>query len=136
MAVSGHNGYNETFIGNSSAIELSFYDENSNEIQIDQSHSPIDIKIKRDSSLLYSFQYVNSTEINDALNVLNSNFLLNTFTIKSNNASIHIEIKPLIKIKSYLFLLKFGYMPIVNSTYSDFDSFRIFCPSKKFRLKP
>jgi hypothetical protein len=138
MAISGHNGQNESFIGNSSSYEISFYDENANEIQISQSNLPIDIKIKRDPSLLdstFSFQYVNSTEINNALEALNSIFLPSTFRIKSKNASIHIEIKPLIQVKSYLIALKFGYMPIINSTYSDYDSFRIYCPSKNLVSK-
>ena len=63
MAVSGHNGRNETYVGNSSSIGLRFYDENSNEIQITQSNFPIDVKIKRDSSLTessLSYQYVNT----------------------------------------------------------------------------
>jgi len=135
MAVSGHNGRNETFVGNSSSIELAFYDENSNEIQITQSNFPIDLKIKRDSSLTdssSSFQYVNTSKMNSVLEETNSIYLLNTFNIKSKNASIHIEIKPFIPSKSYLMFLKLGYMPILNSTYSDYDSFKIFCPSKKF----
>jgi hypothetical protein len=132
MAVSGHNGRNETFVGNSSFIGLAFYDENSNEIQITQSNFPIDVKIKRDSSLTdSSFQYVNTSKMNSVLEEINSVFLLNTFNIKSINASIHIEIKPLNPSKSYLMFLKLGYMPILNSTYSDYDSFKIFCPSKK-----
>ena len=132
MAVSGHNGRNETYVGNSTSIGLAFYDQNSNEIQITQSNFPIDVKIKRDSSLTessLSYQYVNTYKLNSDLEAMNSIFLMNTFNVKSKNASIHIEIKPLIPSKSYLMFLKLGYMPILNSTYSDYDSLKIFCPS-------
>jgi len=78
----------------------------------------------------FSFQYVNATEINAVL--VRSLFLMNRFTIKSNNASIHIEIKPVYLNTSYLLFLKYGEMPILNSTYSYFDSFKIFCPSDNF----
>ena len=127
MAVSGHNGRNETFIGMSSSIGLEFYDSEANEIQITQSLFPIDILLQRDqSSLNYSFDFINATNIG----FLNGAFLLqNSFTIKSNNASIHIELKPVNLTLGYLLVLKFGYMPIVNSTGSDYSSFTFFCPS-------
>ena len=32
----------------------------------------------------------------------------------------------------YLIALKFGYTPIINSSYADISSFKIFCPSKTF----
>ena len=51
MAVSGHNGDNESFIGFSSSIALSFYDENINELDISNAPNPIDIFISRDPSV-------------------------------------------------------------------------------------
>ena len=65
MAVSGHNGNNETLIGMSSSLGLSFYDyESNNEVPITQSLSPIDIILPRDKSVSkYSFQYVNATNL-------------------------------------------------------------------------
>ena len=64
MAVSGHNGNNESLIGISSSIGLSFYDENSNEIEITQSKSAIDIRIQKDPNTVnYPFYYVNATNI-------------------------------------------------------------------------
>jgi hypothetical protein len=128
MAVSGHNGNNETHIGMSTSIDLEFYDENANEIEISQSLSPIDILIQRDENTPNtSFEYVNSTQ----MGFLSSSYLLqNSFTIKSNNASVHIELKPLNLSLGYLVVLKLGYMPILNSTHSDYTSFELFCPSK------
>lgn len=130
MAVSGHNGRNETYIGYSSSIGLTVYDSNSNEIKITQSLSPIDILIQRDQNTLnYSFEYVNTS----SAGILPGTFFLqNNFNIKMNNASIHIELKPLNISIGYLLIFKYGYMPIVNSTNADYSSFKMFCPCKLF----
>ena len=129
MAVSGHNGNNETFIGMSSSSDLSLYYANMNEIPISRSKSPIGILIQRDNQQIqYPFQYVNTSIINA---MENSTYLPNSFTIKSMNASIHIELKPLNTNISYLIVLKMGALPIINSSYADYSSFEIFCPSNK-----
>jgi len=128
MAVSGHNGDNESFIGFSSSIGLSIYDENINEIDISNTPNPIDIVISRDPSVSQTkYQYVNVSQIKL---ISGSYFLLNGFKIKSTNASIHIELKPLNLSIGYLLVMKKGYSPIVNLTYSDYDSFMLMCPSK------
>ena len=127
MAVSGHNGNNETLIGMSSSIGLSFYDQNMNEIEIKQTPRPIEMIIKRDPNMaIYSFQYINSSSFQ-----LSSSFLKNAFYLTANSASLHIELKPLNATIGYLLVLKIGYTPILNSTFADFTSFKLFCPSKK-----
>jgi hypothetical protein len=126
MAVSGHNGKNETLIGMSSSIGLSFYDQNMNEIEITQTQRPIEMIIKREPNMAdYSFQYINIS-----LFQLSSSFLTNAFYLTANNASIHIEIKPVNFTIGYLFVMKLGYTPIMNFTFADFTSFKILCPSK------
>jgi len=129
MAISGHNGNNETHIGLSSSVGLSLYDENSNELEITQSLSPIDILIQRDQNVSrIKFEYVNATD-NGFLS--GSYFLQNSFKIKMNNASIHIELKPLNTSLAYLLVMKLGYMPLINSTHADYSFFKVFCPSNK-----
>ena len=128
MAVSGHNGNNETLIGMSSSLGLSFYDyESNNEIEMSQSLTPIDILLPRDESVSKnSFQYVNATN----LDFLDGSFYLqNNMNITTQNASIHIELKPLNESISYLIVLKLGHLPIINTTYADFTSFKFICPS-------
>jgi hypothetical protein len=126
MAVSGHNGNNETLIGMSSSIGLSFYDQNMNEIEITQTQRPIEMIIKRDPNMAnYSFQYINIS-----LFTISSSYLTNAFYLTANNASIHIELKQLNFKIGYLFVMKLGYTPILNSTFADFTSFKLFCPSK------
>ena len=134
MAVSGYNGNNETLTGISSSISLTFYNSYFNEKPVSFSNMPIDVYIERslNMSQFYSYQYVNVTQIN--ANFSNDNlFLQNAFNITSNNASIHIELLPLSLNMSYLVLLKFGFIPIVNSTYSDYDVIKILCPSKFYK---
>jgi len=126
MAISGHNGNNETLIGMSSSISLSIFDQNMNELEVAQTQIPIGLIIKRDPNMVdYSFQYINTTQFQ-----LSSYFLSNALKLTANNASIHIELKPLNDKLGYLFVLKLGNTPILNSTYSDYTSFKIFCPSK------
>jgi exopolysaccharide biosynthesis protein len=125
MAVSGHNGNNESKIGMSVSIGLSFYDQNMNEIEISETRTPIDLVIKRDQNVQeYSYQYVNVTQIK-----FSSLLLPNAFNLTSTNASIHIELKPLNFTIGYLMAMKLGYTPIINSSFADITSFRIFCPS-------
>jgi hypothetical protein len=127
MAVSGHNGNNETLIGMSSSIGLSIYDQNMNEIEISQTQKPIKIIIKRDQNLPeYSFQQIKTTQMN-----LSSAYLQNAFNLTANNASIRVEIKPIDQKLGYLFVLKLGRIPVLNSSFVDFTSFKLFCPSKK-----
>ena len=126
MAVSGHNGNNETLIGMSTSVGLSFYDESFNEIKITKSQSPIDILIQRDANLPeYPYQYVNATQM-----LLSDGFLPNVFYVKTKNASIHIELKPVNLDIGYLLVIKLGYLPIINATFTDYDSFSVICPSK------
>ncbi len=61
-----------------------------------------------------------------------SSYLNNAFSLIADNASIHIELKPLNWTLAYLVVIKLGYTPILNSTYADFTSFKIFCPSREF----
>ena len=128
MAVSGHNGNNETYIHMSYSIGLNFYDKNANEINILQSKSPIDIIIQRDQNTInYTFEYVNAT----GMGLLSGTFFLqNSFTLKMSNASIHIELKPVNQTIAYLLVLKLGYMPVVNTKSVEYTSFKVFCPRK------
>jgi len=137
MAVSGHNGNNETLIGLSSSISLSIYNgENFNELNVlANKREPIEVFIERDTSLsTYEYQYVNVTNDNDKnANLL---YLYNNFNLTSQNASIHIEFKmtntTLAKSIAYLFVLKYGHLPIINATHADYDTFKLFCPSITF----
>ena len=131
MASSGHNGPNETYTGYSASIDLSFYDANGAVISVKNTRSPIDMWIPRDPTMgNVSFQYVNVSNLTVSSKL---QFLANAFTIKSDNASIHIQIKPVASYIGYVVLLKLGYTPIVNTTHADYDFMKVLCPqsSKK-----
>lgn len=130
MAVCGHNGNNETKIGVSNSVGISFYDENLNEIKIFTTKSPINLTILRDVNLKeYLYQYVNATQIP----LSNSSFLIhNGIELKSKNASLHIELKPINVTLSYLIVIKLGFTPVINDETTEYSSFKIFCPSKVF----
>ena len=134
MAVSGHNGNNETLVGLSASIGLTIYDENVNEIQVKNSKELIEIFISRDIHLdnSYEFQLVNASQLK--LRSKEDFFMFNSFNVTSQNASIHIELKLLTPVVGYFMVLKYGHVPIVNSTYSEYDSFTLICPSKVFFL--
>ena len=126
MAPAGHNGNNETNIGFSSLISLSFRDSSKSEIEIKESKFPFDFRVPRDKNLPpIVYQRVNATNVSISAG---AHILPNSFHIKSNNASIHINIKPLDLSIGYLVLLKFGYTPILNSTYADYNHFKVLCP--------
>jgi hypothetical protein len=128
MAVSGHNGNNETFIGISNSMGLTLYDENSNEIPIRRTNVPIDIVLQRDSNLPeYSYYHVNASTFTFASGQF---YLTNTFKITAKNSSMHIELKPLNKYIGYLLVLKLSSTPLINSTNADYTWFQIFCPNQ------
>ena len=126
MATSGQNGNNETFVGLSSALDLTFtYSAETEPITIQNSKSPIEMWIPRDSVANSSFQRVNATNMTISSLL---HYMPNSFFINSSNASVHIELGALNASIGYLVSLKMGYMPILNATYADVDHFRIFCP--------
>jgi hypothetical protein len=132
MAVCGHNGNNETKIGLSNSVGISFYDENLNEIKIINSKSTINLTILRDVNLPeYLYQYVNATQIQLSSGSL---FLHNGIKLKSKNASLHIELKPVNVTLSYLIVIKLGFTPVINEKTTEYSSFKIFCPSRVFKL--
>ena len=94
MAVSGHNGNNETLIGMSNSIGLTIYDDTCKEISITKTNSPIKMLIQRDLPSVpeSSFYYVNTSAIKLSPWQL---YLDNTFNVTTKNSSIHIELKPL-----------------------------------------
>lgn len=126
MAISGHNGNNETKIGVSNSIGLTFYDDNLNEIKIFVTQSPIDLIIQRDVNLPpFAYQYVNATQLRE----FNEYYILPiAIKLTSKNASLHIDIKPLNLNIGYIVVSKLGYLPIVNLNTNDFTSLKIFCP--------
>ena len=133
MASNGHNGDNETFTGASSTVDLGFHDSNGMPLSISHSLSPITMWIERDlNKINNSFQYINAKNLNISARL---QFLPNYFNITSNNASVHIQVKPTNMNVGYLVLVKLGYTPILNVSYSDFDFMKTLCPQSGNEFK-
>jgi hypothetical protein len=132
MAPCGHNGNNETNVGISSTVAVNFLDASGNEIPITNSTKKIDIWIPRDPGTSKpTSQYVNVTENNRQ----GSQLLPLGFNITASNSSVHLEFAPVNITVGYVVLVKFGMVPRMNSTFQDYDSWRLFCPSGNFRKK-
>ena len=129
MASCGVNGDNETKIGLSQTVSLSFNDASGNELLINNSTELIDIWIPRDLKTPNPIpQYVNITFNNRQA----GQFFPLGFNVTASNSSIHLEFSPIKSTISYIVLLKFNMTPRINSTFSDYDSWRLFCPSGKY----
>lgn len=128
MASCVYNGDNETQIGLSHSISISFSDNSGQEIEINNSSQLIDIWIPREINLpTVKSQFVNITEY------LSSNFsekplFLIGLTVKSVNSSIQLELSPVNASIGYLIMLKLNMTPRINSTFYDYDSWKMLCP--------
>jgi len=149
MALTGNNGDNETNIGLSRSLSFNIYDENNNEIKVNNQQKPIEFWISRDQTV-----EIEPFELIDALNATYSNnddkslansssliksklvngFMVSGFNLTTNgstrvNRSIHIQIKPNNKSISYLTLLKFGDNPNLQLNNKYYDLLNIYCPN-------
>jgi hypothetical protein len=89
-----------------------------------------------------SFESFESTKF-DNPNITNSNitnstqsikrvklhFMQNTFNISTNNASVHLQIRPDDLNTAYLIVFKFNGTPDYNATKINFDYLKILCPN-------
>lgn len=67
-------------------------------------------------------------------NINSNNQLFNLHFINITSTfpiSIHIEINPLNDSISYLFIYRFDFSPLLNSSINQIDGWTIFCPSSK-----
>lgn len=129
MAQSGFNGRNETRVGYSYGLDLSFLDETGQVIVIENIPEPIEMTIPRDKTLpsnVYTFVNTSNMTLTPSQQVLT-----NSFTISSKNASLHIQIKPVNPNLAYLFLLKYGSTPVLTTTSDStgYDFWTILCPN-------
>ncbi|CAF0880040.1 unnamed protein product, partial [Brachionus calyciflorus] len=147
LAITGQNGNNDIYVGNSKSISLNFYNDKNEPIKIENQKNPIKFWIPRDSNKIkhnetfINIDLFNQDDLNN--NNLTSNetnqfnqtlpksiFMLNKFNLTStSNTSIHIQIKPSSFNVGYLVILKFNDNPHVKSNSKLYDSWKLFCPS-------
>jgi hypothetical protein len=132
MATCVHNGNNETNIGLSQSIAISFSNNHENEIEIKDSAQLIDIWIPREMNFLDVHpNFVNLTGIANNKNISEKQELFTIgLKLETQNSSIHIEISPFDSSVGYLVFLKFNMTPRINSKFGqDYDNWKLFCPS-------
>ena len=138
MALTGSNGNNQTNIGSSRSLGYSIYDENSNEIPVNNLATPINFWIGKDPNVpITPYKYVNAinaSQLNtsQSLAYLNDSQVINCFivtglSLNGANISIHIQLKPINVSLNYLLLVKFGDNPLLQNHF--YDKMNIFCPS-------
>jgi hypothetical protein len=130
-ALTGANGDNETYVGNSKQLSLTFYDENKNEIPINNAKSKFEFVIPKDlsaSRTSIGYEYVNASNMDLADK---NHFLPNAINTTVANISFHLQIKPIERNTSYVVLMKLGQTPVLNSTMQSYDYWEIFHPKGK-----
>jgi hypothetical protein len=144
-------------LGSSAGASLKFSDENGNPISITNSE-PIDIYLIKDSlpedyvfnrinaSQLYPVPSINNTFDSSDLNSSNMtnstsvkrtkiHFMQNGLSVTTNNASVHIQLKPDNPEIAYLMVLKFNGTPDYNTTNINYDYLKVLCPDSGKYIK-
>jgi hypothetical protein len=130
-ALTGKNGDNETNIGRSKQLSLSFYaDSDKKEIKVsDQNERPFEFWIKRDLTAVNDFQSTfQVVNVSSGNMTLKGSFLNNAIVLNGTNNSLNIQIKSINPALGYLVIVKFGDTPVLNKSSQYFDLYEIFCP--------
>ena len=124
-APTGLNGDNETSVGGSNSVSISFQGKDKSQIEINFKE-PAEFYIKK-ASINMIFEKYNFTHIMELIRNKSSNsvFFYNSFELPGLNISIHFQIRPNISSIGYLTLLKYGGLPTLNN--HDYDHMKVFC---------
>ena len=119
----------------SRSLSLTFLNGNGEEIDLPS--QSIELFIPRDPDLILpplTLQNVSfiSTSINRSSN--NRQFNLHQISLKSS-ASLHLEISPLDRNRSYLLIYRFDAIPQLNSSINQTDGSTVFFPQGKRSLE-
>jgi len=132
-ALTGANGDNETYIGNSKQLSLAFYDEDKKEIPITNALTLFEFIIPRDlsfstTSTSIDYEFVNASFMDMSEK---NHFLPNAINTTGANVSFHLQIKPINLNTGYVVLMKLGQTPVLNSSMQSYDYWNIYCPEGK-----
>jgi len=131
----------------SKTIALGFYGEDQAEQPISQSPTPFYFTIPRDTTIpLPEFNTIPGTYRSNTTSNYSTNstttvkkpsgpvnlLVLDGFTIKKKNVSIHVHIEPTNELLGYFAALYFGGNPYLNKTFQRYDMWRVFCPWSNF----
>ncbi len=129
-AVIGQNG-KAINLASSNTITVSFFQNTNQPLNVKSLTSPISIWIPRKSNLKVTpYQTITTASLESVKCVYDDEFLQNGFTL-AQPSSIHIQFKPVNTSASigYMTILKFGSTPKLNSSHSNYDLWRLYCPN-------
>jgi hypothetical protein len=125
VAVNGRN--TNLNLNKSTMVSLSFF-ENTNSLSVsNQTSKPIVLNIPRSgiASKKISFSLINTSNL--TLNALNQIYTFG-MNLSATASSIHFNLNPSSSELSYLMVLKYGKLPVVNTQTQIYDRFKIVCP--------
>lgn len=127
MPPSGFNAHNESFTGNSFGVDVSYYDQNGDEIPITDPTEPIGMSIPHYTGMTkVPYLFVNTTN----MTIESSQQILpNGVNLTATNASLSLQLFPANLSVGYLVLFNKGSTPILNATTSNYTSWYILCPN-------
>jgi hypothetical protein len=123
----GRNGFHELGLDGSRSASLSFHD-GIQQIKVNTNSSyPIILTLARDSSIKKpDFIEQNISRFTNVDFERNQLMTFN-FSLRNPRSSFHFHVKPSETDTSYLIVLKYGLVPVLNGTDQVFDSFKIAC---------
>ena len=128
MAFTSNNGDTDFNISDSEILGLSFYNDEANEIKVNEVQDKIKFWIARDhdSFFIPKFIHVNKSDLK--INAAKNQFLMNAVSLKGKNRSLHIELMPSNPLKSsYIVALTLGDSPRINNI----NDWKLYCPNGK-----
>ncbi len=132
FAFSGFNGQNQTYVTESTTIGLNFYNGTTcSKFAITDTSVPLVSKISRNPTAeIPAFTDVNITSVNENYITSSTHRILpQNATLKAYNASLFLQLRPNSTTVGYFMWVKLGSMPYFNSSNSDYDFSRGFCPN-------
>jgi hypothetical protein len=129
VAVVGSNG-RESNVGSSKTVTVSFFQSTRDPLDVSSLSQPLSIWIPRSSTdNIQGFLTLKASYVSSLACTYNDIFLQTSITT-TTSGSIHIQFKTRsegTRSVGYLVLLKFGLAPKLNSSYSDFDLWQVYC---------
>jgi hypothetical protein len=126
-SLAGRNGQSYLGIGWSESASLSFHN-GVNEIQVTTNLTyPILLTLARDPSIVIPQFIQQNFSVFSDLDLAENQLAVYNFSLSSPNSSFHFHLQPDKLNTSYLLVLKYDDLPVINTTVQVYDSFTVAC---------
>ena len=113
----------------SNTVSLSFLNDKKGKVSIKNQKEPFMFIIPRNAKAKEpKFEKINFSNLTNSTSKTINQLLTLNVQLKTPHASVHIHLKPDDYKQSYLMVLKYEKLPLVNTQLQIYDSFEIFCP--------